>query len=240
MTDVLNQNKWATIINEAKIINNNSEEFVIELPGSEILNKKFDYRVHFGESPNYLPNKIIWLEPDGNPMKTLEIKYKKVSGKPEYIPCGVQISVRLGGVLVGELDVAIEAFETNITLPPDVFTIDYSSAEIVWDSDIELFIRQKGGIPRTGVDFALGNDYNNNVQPIIRDEYKVPQQNNDNKNIEINTSNNQDEILDNTVMRVELKNTHRKYGNWVIAALVIMISMIGCTLFTQYKREKRK
>jgi len=148
--DVQDEANWQKMISQAKRIEKTDQkqgQLVIELPGSVLIGKKFVYHIYFSEFPDYLPEKIAWVS-DGDIFKLIEIQYQKIESVSEqiYWPQKVHVlGIPSPDVITEKLDIEVEEFEIDKELPLNIFDIDFSSAEVVWNNDLEMFIRQKGG-----------------------------------------------------------------------------------------------
>ena len=150
LADVRNVELWERKTNSAKVVTTSAQtpaQMVVEIPGGVMDGRDFVFHVYFGDNPDYLPSKINWVDTAGDIICQTEISaYKAIdlNGKRTYWPKSVRHSGTdaQGNILV-ELHAEIEVCEINKDLPPDIFTIDFSLAEAVWDEDAKVFVKQE-------------------------------------------------------------------------------------------------
>lgn len=151
LEDVLNDETWRKKVANARIVMTSDQvqgQVVVEIPGGVLIGKEFVFHVYFRDAPDFLPAKINWVDTEGETFKSIEIVYEAMDldGKQTYWPKSVHgVGMPLPGTIIEELNVETEIFEINQELSSDIFTIDFSSAEVIWHNDLELFVRQKGG-----------------------------------------------------------------------------------------------
>ncbi len=151
LADVRNVEQWEERINSAEVVTTSAQtptQMVVEIPGGVMDGRDFVFHVYFVDKPDYLPLKINWVDASGNTICQTEITaYREIdlNGKQTYWPKSMRHSgMDASGVILVELRAEIEVCEINKELPPDIFTIDFSSAESVWDDDAQILLKQKG------------------------------------------------------------------------------------------------
>ncbi len=153
LEDVLNAETWNRKLASARIVTAPDQaqgQVVVEIPGGILIGKAFVYHVYFSDKPDFLPAKISWVDETGRTFKSLEFVYNAtdLDGKQTYWAQSVRLlGMPIAGTetIIYDLNVKTEFLEINQELPPDIFTLDISSAETIWDDNLKLFIKQKGG-----------------------------------------------------------------------------------------------
>ena len=149
LADATNNKTWEEKTNNATVVTPSDQtpgQIVAEIPGGVMDGKDFVFHVYFSDNPDDLPSKINWIDTAGNIIFQTEISaYKPVdlNGKQTYWPKSVhQSSIDAqGNILLVELNAEIELLQINEELPPDIFTIDPSSANAIWDDDAKVFVK---------------------------------------------------------------------------------------------------
>ena len=148
LIDVTNDNIWEKKIAKAKLITTSDQtpgQMVAEFPGGVMDGKDFVFHVYFGDNPDWLPVRINRVETNGTVITSTVIEeYESVTidGRILYLPKSVDWTLPSEeGRLPIRFRTNVEQCQINKELPPDIFTIDYSSADIVWDDDLRVFLK---------------------------------------------------------------------------------------------------
>ncbi|MBN1391282.1 MAG: hypothetical protein JW947_00590 [Sedimentisphaerales bacterium] len=144
---VIKADTWEEKLNSSKVIavsDQKPSQIVMETPKGVVEGRKAVSRIYFGDVTDYLPSKINVVDTEGNIITSTEITaYKAIglNGKQTYWPKSIHFSGKdaKGNILV-EMDAEVEVCQINEGLPPDIFTIDFSSARAVWDDDAKKFV----------------------------------------------------------------------------------------------------
>jgi hypothetical protein len=149
--DIRENNTWDEKMANARLItvsDQTKEQTVVEIPGGILRRNEFVFHVYFGSDYDYLPVKINRVSTKGELLNSMEITYEPINegGKQTYWPKLVsQFVFDKDRNIVASLISTINQYQINERFSSDIFTIDFSSAEIVWDGDMEMLLRQKGG-----------------------------------------------------------------------------------------------
>jgi hypothetical protein len=139
------------ILREAKVVSNgdSGNGFVFEIPARKSLDSKggFDmYRVHFGENPDYMPIKIVGLRSDDSASITFTINEYQVvdyKGDRTYWPKSVTTEIMANKIVTFVDKTTIKKLDVGKDIPPEIFTLDFTSADVVWDDDLEMPVKTK-------------------------------------------------------------------------------------------------
>ena len=145
LTDVIDTEKWDEKIGIAKVVvmsDQKAGQMVIETPKNLMEGKESVSRVYLGDIQDYLPLKTNVVDANGNIITSTEITAYNIivlNGKQTYWPKSVRFS---GKDAQAELntDAEVEVCQINECLPPDIFTVDSSSARSIWDDDDKKFV----------------------------------------------------------------------------------------------------
>lgn len=157
LEEVLNNEIWSKKLANVKVVtvpDQTPGQIVVEIPGGiqVLVEKKFVYHVYFSEEPDFLPAKISWVDETGRTFKVLEFVYNiiELDGRKTYWPQIVRGIVMWPPIATAEnvtadFNVKTEFLKINQGLPSNIFTLDISSAETIYDDNLKIFIKQKGG-----------------------------------------------------------------------------------------------
>lgn len=147
LEELRDNKRWKNKIENIKtvrILDKQPTQIVMESPGSIMDEREFHFRISWNETAN-MPSQIDWVDSEENIIQTVEVNSCKsidANGKKTYWPKTVRIFNKdKQGNLLAELNAEIEVCEINKELPPNIFTIDFSSASAIWDEDAERFVK---------------------------------------------------------------------------------------------------
>lgn len=111
------------------------------------------YRVHFGQDPDYMPIQITAFSEKGKSIVKIDEYYSiEVNEKRTYWPKSVKhesSKAKNGKVVKMYMDTTIRTLELGKELPPGIFELDFTRADLVWDDDLEMAVKHPKGYVRT-------------------------------------------------------------------------------------------
>lgn len=242
ISDLENENIWKNTLAKARsldVSDTSQNTMAIEIPVDSD-NGNYTVRTFFGSDPSYMPTKIEKSIP-GKGTAVFELqKYKQlvIDGKETFWPEQIKIEIRGNdGKVIHKIEYMIDTFEINNPVQASVFNIDLSEAEVVYDENVQVFVRNKGDLI---------------LPPEIDDPYSqesekhpVPEENNitDNvtfgQNAETIDSKTQ-EVMSDSAFPKSLDNKTGQMSNWKIfltLCSLIMACLVMALIFRKLKRR---
>jgi hypothetical protein len=156
--DEVRQDKIRERCGEARFLDPDNSETV--LPGGRIGDFDTTYHLEFGDSPSYLPKIIRRFSSAGVELDTDEIRYRQVqcTGGAIYLPCWARMTDRTTDNRIDSVTTCtVTLIETDIDIPPELFTIDFQTARSVINIDRPMLHLSHDVLMSSGQSVAIDN-----------------------------------------------------------------------------------
>jgi len=144
--DLSDDKLWDYVYSSAKPISNKDTTggLAFELPGGYMQGLEFTCHVFLGSDPDYMPVKIVRFSNDRSMVMTLEINdyhTVQIDGKKTYWPKSVRSQIIERGEVVLREETTLQKLALGDDLPPGIFNLDFSMADVVQDDDSRTTLR---------------------------------------------------------------------------------------------------